>query len=66
MTYTFIDYEIDNGKKEARKEGEKKGEFNAIYNFIKKGRMTLEEAASDLGMTVEQLLAGFKEYNLVL
>jgi hypothetical protein len=51
-------------KAEAR--GEARGKFNAIYSFIKKGRMTLEEAASDLGMTVEQLLAGFKEYNLVL
>ena len=46
--------------------GEARGKFNAIYNFIKKGRITIEEAASDLGMTVEQLLAGFKEYNLVL
>ena len=39
--------------------GEARGKFNAIYNFIKKGRMTIEEAASDLGMTVEQLLADF-------
>jgi hypothetical protein len=66
MTYTFIDYEIDNGRKEGRKEGEKKGEFNTIYNFIKKGRITIEEAASDIGISVEQLLEGFKEYNLVL
>ena len=41
-------------------------EFNLLYKLIKKGRMTIEEAASDLEMTVEQLLAGFKEYNLVL
>ena len=46
--------------------GEARGEFNLLYKLIKKGRMTIEEAASDLGMTVEQLLAGFKEYNLVL
>ena len=58
MTKTFRDYDRENDLKE--------GEYNAIYNFIKKGRMTIEEAASDLGMTVEQLLAGFKEYNLVL
>lgn len=51
-------------KAEAR--GEARGEFNLLYKLIKKGRMTIEEAASDLGMTVEQLLAGFKEYNLVL
>ncbi len=45
---------------------EARGKFDLLYKLIKKGRMTLEEAASDLGMTVEQLLAGFKEYNLVL
>ena len=34
--------------------------------MIKKGRITLEEAALDIGITVEKLLADFKEYNLVL
>ena len=53
---------IEDGKKEGRKEGE----FFTIYNFIKKGRMTLEQAASDIGITVEQLLSNFKEYNLAL
>ena len=62
MTYTFIDYE----KEKAAKEGRAEGEFNTIYNFIKKGRLTLEEAASDIGISVEQLLANFKKYNLVL
>ena len=62
MTYTFIDYE----KEKAAKEGEKKGEFNTVYSFIKKGRLTIEEAASDIGISVEQLLANFKKYNLVL
>ncbi len=51
---------------DSKKEGEKKGKLSVVYNFIKKGRMTIEEAANDIGMTVEQLLAGFKEYNLVL
>ena len=62
MTYTFIDREIDNGKKEARKEGE----FNTVYNFIKQGLITLDQAAKSIGLTKEQLLEGFKEYNLVL
>ena len=53
-------------KNEGITEGEKKGELNTIYNFIKKGRMTLEEASSDVGISVEDLLAGFKEYNLIL
>ena len=62
MTKTFRDYD----REKDLKEGEKKGEFNTVYNFIKKGRMTIEEAASDIGMTVDQLLEGFKRYNLVL
>ena len=40
-------------KTEAR--GEARGKFDLLYKLIKKGRMTIEEAASDLGMTVEQL-----------
>ena len=51
---------------DSKKEGIKEGEFNTIYNFIKKGRMTIEEAASDIGISVKQLLANFKKYNLIL
>lgn len=47
-------------------QAEARGVFNLLYKLIKKGRMTIEEAASDLRMTIEQLLAGFKEHNLVL
>ena len=70
MTYTFIDREIDNGKKEGKKEGlkegRKEGEFNTVYNFIKQGLVTIEQAAKSIGLTKEQLLEGFKKYNLVL
>ena len=66
MTYTFIDREIDNGKKEGLKEGRKEGEFNTVYNFIKQGLVTIEQAAKSIGLTKEQLLEGFKKYNLVL
>ena len=62
MTKSFRDFDRENDIKER----EKNGEFNTIYNFIKKGKMTLEQAASDIGISVEQLLAGFKGYNLVL
>ncbi len=51
-------------KAEAR--GETRGKLVLLYKQIKKGRITLQEAASDIEMTVEQLLEGFKEYNLVL
>ncbi len=51
---------------DSKKEGEKKGEFNTVYNFIKQGLVTVEQAAKSIGLTKEQLLAGFKEYNLVL
>ena len=66
MTYTFIDREIDNGIAKGLKEGRKEGEFNTVYNFIKQGLVTIEQAAKSIGLTKEQLLEGFKEYNLVL
>ncbi|MBR4328764.1 MAG: Rpn family recombination-promoting nuclease/putative transposase, partial [Candidatus Riflebacteria bacterium] len=58
MTYTFIDREIENG--------EKKGKISAFYDMIKKGLITLEQAANSLGISPKQLLDNFKEYNLVL
>ena len=58
MTYTFIDYEKDNSRKE--------GEFNAVYKIIKNGLLSIEQAAKSIGLTKEQLLDGFKEYNLFL
>ena len=66
MLKTFRDYDREKDLEEGKKEGEKKGKLSAFYNMIKKGRITLEEAASDIGITVDKLLADFKEYNLVL
>ena len=70
MTKTFRDYDREKDKEvfteEGRKEGEKKGEFNTVYNFIKQGLVTVEQAAKSVGLTKEQLLEGFKQYNLVL
>ena len=62
MTKTFRDYDRENDLEEGKKEGK----LSAFYDMIKKGRITLEEAASDIGISVEQLLASFKEYNLFL
>ncbi len=49
-----------------KKKAKKKGEFNTVYKIIKTGMLSIEQAAKSLGLTKEQLLAGFKEYNLVL
>ena len=54
------------GKKEGEKKGEKKGVLSTLYNLIKKGRLTVEEAAQDIGMSIDELLAGFKKYKLAL
>ena len=66
MTKTFRDYDRENDLEEGKKEGRKEGEFNTVYNFIKQGLVTIEQAAKSIGLTEEQLLEGFKEYNLVL
>ena len=66
MPKTFRDYDRENDLEEGKKEGKKEGEFNTVYNFIKQGLVTVEQAAKSIGLTKEQLLEGFKEYNLVL
>ena len=67
LDYYWCNYaDMDTARQEGIKEGIKEGEFKTIYSFINKGRMTIEEAANDIGITVEQLLEGFKKYNLVL
>ena len=62
MTYTFIDREIENSEKKGKREGK----LCAFYDMIKKGFITIEQAATSLGITSKQLLDNFKEYNLVL
>lgn len=54
------------GEKIGEKKGEKKGVLSTLYNLIKKGRLTIEEAAQDIGMSIDELLAGFKKYKLAL
>ena len=74
MTKTFIDREIENSEKKGEmkgemkgeKKGEKKGKISAFYEMIKQGLIPLDQAATSLGITSKQLLADFKEYNLVL
>ncbi len=45
---------------------EARGEFNILYKQIKKGILTIEQAAKSIDISVEQLLANFKQYNLIL
>ena len=62
MLKTFRDYD----REKDLEEGKKEGEFNTVYNFIKQGLVSVEQVAKSIGLTKEQLLEGFKEYNLVL
>ena len=66
MTKTFRDYDRENDKKSFTEEGRKEGKLSAFYDLIKRGLITLEQAASTIGVTKDQLLADFKECNLVL
>ncbi len=45
---------------------EARGEFNILYKLIKNGMLTVEQAAKSINISVEQLLANFKQYNLIL
>lgn len=45
---------------------EKEGKLTILAELVKEKILSLQQAATSIGMSVEQLLAGFKEYNLVL
>ena len=62
MTKTFRDYD----REKDLEEGRKKGKLSAFYDLIKRGLITIEQAASTIGVTKNQLLADFKECKLVL
>ena len=47
-------------------EAEARGEFNILYKQIKKGILTVEQAAKSIDKSVQELLDVFKEYNLNL
>ena len=51
-------------KIEAR--GEARGKFDFAYKLIKQGLLTMEQAATSIGISTQELLAQFKQYNLVL
>ena len=53
-------------KNEGKDEGRKEGEFNTTYNFIKQGLITIDQAATAIGLTTKQLLDNFKKYNRAL
>ena len=45
---------------------EARGEFTVLYKQIKKGIITIEQAAKPIDKSVQEVLDGFKKYNLVL
>ena len=41
--------------------GEARGEFNILYKQIKKGILTIEQAAKSADLTINKLLEGFEK-----
>ena len=51
----FVMYNLSQGvKAEGREEGINIGEMRMLVKLVRKGRVTIEEAAKDAGMTVEE------------
>ena len=55
-----------NASGDKAKNSESRGEFDMLCQLLKKGRLTLEEAAQDIGMSIEEMLAMFKRFNLAI
>ncbi len=60
MFKTFRDYDRENDKEIFIKEGEKKGKLELLTNMIKKGILSLKQAAEEMGMTVSQFKTAVK------
>ena len=60
MVKTFRDFDREKDKEEFTKEGEKKGKLELLTNMIKKGILSLKQAAEEMGMTVSQFKTAVK------
>ena len=64
MTKTFRDYDRENDLQEGRKEGRKEGQLTLLSNMIKKGILTLKQAADEMNMTIPQFETEIKNLSL--
>ena len=64
MTKTFRDYDRENDLQEGRKEGRKEGQLTLLSNMIKKGILTLKQAADEMNMTIPQFESEIKNLSL--
>ena len=55
-----------NASGDKAKNSESRGIFDMLCQLLKKVRLTLEEAAQDIGMSIEEMLAMFKRFNLAI
>ena len=55
-----------NASGDKAKNSESRGKFDMLCQLLKKVRLTLEEAAQDIGMFIEEMLAMFKRFNLAI
>ena len=50
----------------AEEKGRNEGKISVFHDLIKQGLLTLEQAATSIGISTQELLAQFKQYNLNL
>ena len=62
----YLDRIISNGRNEGWNEGRNEGRISAFYDMIKQGLLSIEQAATSIGISTQELLDKFKQYNLVL
>ena len=61
MTKSFRDFDRENDKEIFTKKGEKKGKLSAFYSLVKKGVLTLKQAAEEMDMTIPQFETAIKD-----
>ena len=54
---------LKQGRKQGRIQGRKEGQLETLNKLIKKGKLSIEDAADSANMTVEDFLKKKKDFN---
>ena len=64
MVKTFRDFDREKDKIIFKDEGKKEGRLELLLNMIKKGILSLKQAAEEMGMTVSQFKTAVKNLDI--
>jgi len=55
---------FEEGREQGREEGREEGILQTLIKMVRKGRLSLDEAIADSGLSKEEFMAAFEQYKL--